>query len=402
MIESQPRVSVIIPTYNSGHTICVAVESVLAQTYQDVETIVIDDGSTDDTRLQLERYAGKIEYHYQCNQERSVARNHGIRLARGRYIAFLDADDWWLPDKLERQIAHVEKHPDLGMVYSWVNVVNEAGEELRILGNERPSSEATGVKLIEWFLLGNSIPTLSVVVRRECLDKVGSFDVSITYIEDWDLWMRIASKYPVGFVAKPLACYQVRHSYLPAVFARHQLQDKRLYVIEKALTARPDIKAEIREYARLRAYWYSALIDFGVKDIAAAQSRIEQIRFEISDFVNKTSQLEADLVAFAFSLYDDFTPEAEAIAFIEFVLANLPPELAILTSRGRQMKSILLGGYAFQARAQGHNSRARAFMKRAVALNPAFILNIGVLTTCLAGTWADKRNVSRIVRQRER
>ena len=388
--EGSPRVSVVIPTYNNSQTIGEAVESVLAQTYSNTEIIVIDDGSTDDTRLGLEKYAGKIDYRYQPNQERSVARNHGIRLARGRYIAFLDADDWWLPDKLGRQIAHAEAHPDLGLIYSWVNVVDETGTQLRVLGAERPSSEATGADLFEWFLLGNSAPTPSVVVRRECLDRVGLFDETITYIEDWDLWMRIASKYPVGHVAEPLACYSVHHSYLPAVFARHQLQEKRLVVIEKAFAARPEIGVDLRKHALLRACWYSALIAFGVRDVSAAHGWIEQALRQMPVLSGRACELEADLVAFAFSLYDDFTPEAEAIAFVEFVLKNLPPELAFLSRRSRLILGVLLGGYAFQARAQGDGARARALMRRALAMNPRSAFNIGALTTCLTGTWLDR------------
>jgi glycosyltransferase involved in cell wall biosynthesis len=390
MSHTGPLVSVIIPTYNNGQYIQTAVDSVLAQTVSDYEILVIDDGSTDDTRLRLEEYAGKIEYRYQSNQERSAARNHGIRLARGRYIAFLDSDDWWLPHKLERQIAHAEAHPDLGLVYSWVNVVGETGEKLRVSGTGRPSSEAAGADLFRWLLLGNSVPTLSVMVRRESLEAVGGFDESLTYIEDWDLWIRIASKYPVGHIAEPLACHRVYHLYLPAVFARHHLQERQLYVIEQAIGARPDIEAEARAQALLRARWRSALIDFGVRDIPAAHGWIKQFLGQMPDLSREAGELEADIVSFAFSLYDDFTPEAEATAFVEFVMENLPPELAFLKGRGRQMLGILLGSYAFQARARGDGPAARAMMRRALAMNPCSFFNIGVLTTCLTGTWLDK------------
>ncbi len=257
-------------------------------------------------------------------------------------------------------------------------------------GAERSASEATGADLFEWFLLGNSVPTLSVIVRRECLDSVGGFDESITYIEDWDLWMRIASRYPVGHVPESLAYYRVTHAYLPAVFARHHLQSKRLYVLEKAFAARPDIGAELQMHARLKARWYNTLIDFGVRDVVAAQGWIKEFLGLTPDLSGKAGELETDLVAFAFSLYHDCTPEAEAAAFIEFVLANLPAELAFLKRRGRRALGALLGGYAFQARARGDGRRAKALMRRALAMNPRSALNIGALTTCLTGTWLDK------------
>lgn len=385
-----PLVSVIIPTYNSAPTICRAIDSVLAQTFDDVEIVVIDDGSTDDTVQRLRQYEGKIAYHYQPNQERSVARNRGIQCSRGAYVAFLDADDHWLPNKLELQVSLLRACPEIGLVYSWVHIVDQAGEIVGRLGHERPSTESAGADLFRWLLLGYSVPTLSVVVRRDCFDSVGVFDESITYCEDWDLWLRIAGKYPFGHVAQPLACYRVQHSYLPAVFARHRLQSKRPYVIEKALAARPDIGVDLRIRARQRVCWYSALIDFGVRDIAAAQGWIEQMLHLGPDLAARGGELEDYLVAFAMSLYDDFTPEAEALTFVEFVLDNLPPELAFLGKRGRQISGILLGACAFRARARGDNARARAAMRRAVTRNPVSVLNLGVLTTCLSGTWIDR------------
>jgi glycosyltransferase involved in cell wall biosynthesis len=101
---TRSRVRVIIPAYNAGEYIEWAVHSVLDQTFKDCVIIVIDDGSTDDTKERLAPYSTQIRYVYQENQERSVARNHGIRCAQGDYIAFLDADDYWLPDKLARQV----------------------------------------------------------------------------------------------------------------------------------------------------------------------------------------------------------------------------------------------------------------------------------------------------------
>lgn len=390
MTSRQRRVSVIIPVFNGEASIARAIQSALAQDYSELEVLAIDDGSTDRTAEVVRGFGDRVVYCHQHNQERSVARNTGLALAQGEFIAFLDADDWWLPHKLARQIAHAEAHPDLGLIYSWVHVANEAGTHLRLLGDERPASEAAGADLFEWFLLGNSVPTLSVVVRRECLDEVGIFDEAITYIEDWDLWMRIASRYPVGHVAEPLACYSVRHAYLPAAFARHQLQIKRLYVIEKTLAARPNVGTEVKTRAYLRAHWYSALIDFGIKDVHAAHGWIAQALRRTPDLSARVEELESELVSFAFHLYDDFTPETESSAFVAFVLENLPPELAFLSKRSRRTLSALLSGYAFQARAYGDGPRAKALMRRALAMNPRAAFNIGALTTCLTGTWFDE------------
>ncbi len=115
----QPRVSVIIPAYNASATVCTAVDSALGQTFTNHEVIVVDDGSTDATRSRLDGYGSRIRYVYQQNQERSAARNNGIRHARGDLLAFLDADDYWAPHKLEKQVTLLDAHPDLGLVFSW-------------------------------------------------------------------------------------------------------------------------------------------------------------------------------------------------------------------------------------------------------------------------------------------
>ncbi|HNS52801.1 MAG TPA: glycosyltransferase [Anaerolineae bacterium] len=385
-----PAVSVIIPTFNSAATICQAIDSVLAQTLGDLEIIVVDDGSTDDTARRLRPYEDRIDYYYQPNQERSVARNRGIGRSRGTFIAFLDADDYWLPSKLELQLPVMRAHPELGLVYSWVNVVDQSGKTVGRLGHDLPHPESTGADYFEQLLLGDSVPTPSVVVRRDCLDSVGLFDESITYCEDWDLWLRIAGRYPFGHVAQVTACYRVRHSYLPEIFARHGLQVKRPCVIERALTARPDIGIELATRARQRVRWYSALIEFGMRDCKAAQGWVERMLRQGTVRDARAADLEGYLVAFALSLYDDHTPEAEATAFVRFVLDNLLPELAFLRARGRRIAGTVLAGYAFRARARGDYAAARATMRRALAKNPASASNLGVLTTCVVGTWLDR------------
>src|SRR5437867_1708261 len=113
-----PKVSIVIPTYNYGRYVVEAVESVLNQSFQDREVIVVDDGSTDDTRERLERFRGRIRYIYQRNKGLPAARNTGIRAARGAYVAFLDSDDLWLPEKLALQVPILDTRQQVGMVYT--------------------------------------------------------------------------------------------------------------------------------------------------------------------------------------------------------------------------------------------------------------------------------------------
>ena len=205
-----PKVSVIIPTYNSAQYIAEAIESVLAQTYKDYEIIVVDDGSIDNTREVLKPFMDKIIYVYKENGGQASARNLGIKMSKGEYIAFLDSDDIWLPQKLELQVELLDSRPEVGLVYS-DNYRFTDDEGIIGLGSQRVQG-LSGMVFNSLFLK-NFIPTLTVMVRRKCLDDVGLFDESkhIVHSEDYDLWLRIAKKYEIAYIDKPLAKYRYRY-----------------------------------------------------------------------------------------------------------------------------------------------------------------------------------------------
>lgn len=184
-----PRVSIIIPVYNGDRYIRQAIESVLSQTYQSYEIIVIDDGSTDNTSLFLEAYIKTIRYIYQKNQGVSAARNHGIALARGELIAFLDADDFFLPDKLTAQVGVFDAQPNLGIVHSGWRRVNQDGETIK---DETPWDYVPKLDLEGW-LRWKPIGTMGTLMfRRDWLQKVGSFEAGLGQAEDVDLVLRLA------------------------------------------------------------------------------------------------------------------------------------------------------------------------------------------------------------------
>ena len=183
-----PRVSVIIPVYNCDRYINQAIESIFAQTYQSYEIIVIDDGSTDNTRKTMEPYMEMIHYVYQQNQGVSAARNHGINLARGELIAFLDADDFFLPDKLTDQVRIFDTQPNLGIVHSGWRRVNQQGETIK---NETPWDYVPKLNLEGW-LRWKPIGTMGTLMfRRDWLQEVGSFEVGLSQAEDVDLILRL-------------------------------------------------------------------------------------------------------------------------------------------------------------------------------------------------------------------
>lgn len=197
-----PLFSVVIPTYNSASKVTHAIKSVLAQKFKDYEIWVIDDGSTDNTQTALQPFADQIHYHYQENQGAAAARNQGITHARGTYVAFLDADDWWYPQKLARVAEAIPTWPDTGLFYSQVDFLNAAGEKLWTY-----RSEDRGTSNYLTLLKRDFVMTSSTVVKKTCFTEVGTFDITLSRCQDWDMWIRITRNYPIHLIAEPLSAY---------------------------------------------------------------------------------------------------------------------------------------------------------------------------------------------------
>lgn len=195
------KVSVIIPVYNGEKYIYEAIDSILNQAYQDFEIIVIDDGSTDNTPKILKEYGSKIKWKSQENKGQASAINEAIKMANGEYIALLDSDDVYLPNKLEIQISYLDRHQKIGLVYSNRYLINADG---KIIGMRR-SSRPDNILLLQ----ENYIPRSTVVHRKKCIDKVGMYDESISGNDDWDMWIRISEKFKMGYIDKPLVKYRV-------------------------------------------------------------------------------------------------------------------------------------------------------------------------------------------------
>lgn len=195
------KVSIIIPTFNRRDYITTALDSVLAQSYKDYEIIIIDDGSSDDTKEVLKPYQNNIRYFYQDNRGIPATRNKGIREAQGDYIAFLDSDDYWLPEKLKRQIECFKQNPHHGMVATRCSSITPDG---RFRKKNRPGK--SGWVLTDLFK-ANFIRTSSAMIKKECFEKVGLFDESLPECEEYDLWLRITKHYPIGFINEPLTVY---------------------------------------------------------------------------------------------------------------------------------------------------------------------------------------------------
>jgi glycosyltransferase involved in cell wall biosynthesis len=204
----EPLVSVIIATHNRAEFVGQTLKSVLDQTHKGIEVIVVDDGSTDNTADLLKQYEGRIKYVYQERSERSKARNRGVKHSRGTYIAFLDSDDLWLPEKIERQVQLLNERPDVGVVYTDVQFIDAKGNAY---SDEISWDVPKRQVLYEDLMTHNVITgtTSSVMIRRECLDKVGLFDESMDACEDLDLFRRIAQYYTFYKIELPLVRFRI-------------------------------------------------------------------------------------------------------------------------------------------------------------------------------------------------
>ena len=210
-MNSSPLVSVIVPTYNRAEVISGAVESVLAQTYKNIEIVVVDDGSTDDTQAKLEEYAGRIRVVRQANRGPAAARNHGIQVALGEIIAFLDSDDLWLPTKLARQVALLTAGGDsVPCCLCNARLRSAHGDDelsFHVAQIYPPFEQGIWLNPAEVLATRFVFFNQAVAVRRWALDKIGGFDESLWLLEDWDLALRLSTLGPWAFLREPLAIW---------------------------------------------------------------------------------------------------------------------------------------------------------------------------------------------------
>ena len=227
---STPTVSVVIPAYNADAYIAETIQSALDQTYRDLEVIVVDDGSSDETMARVSAFGERVRLHQQRNGGVARARNTGVSLARGEWIAFLDADDLWLPTKIERQLAMAAS----AMTFTDRYNIGDRGELPEVQSVCQPMA---GGDIFEALLRrGNFITTTSVLIRRALFNELGGFSVTFNGTEDWDLWLRVAAEHDIAFCPEPLVRYRFHAAGISRNFAR--MNRERLEVIGRALASR--------------------------------------------------------------------------------------------------------------------------------------------------------------------
>jgi glycosyltransferase involved in cell wall biosynthesis len=368
-------VTVIIPAYNQASYLGQAVQSALAQTHRDLEVIVVDDGSTDDTALVAQAFADtRVRYIYQENRGLSSARNAGLREASGVFISFLDSDDQFLPHKLELLLAELERHPEAGLAAGQAIPVDQDGQPIgKVFDKGLPAERA------QW-LLGNPLHVGSVLLRREWQERVGFFDESLRSYEDWDLWLRLArARCPMRWVARPVSLYRFH----PTQMTRdgRQMTTATFAVLDKVLSD-PTLPADWRHLedlafsnAHLRATAQAYLLgDFE----SAKVSLIKAIELNPALVANNQAVLANQFLA-----WTDLPKTSDRLMFLQRIYDNLPDSLIELRQRRRSDLGQAAMVLAFESYQRNDLGRARSAALKAVRYQPRWLMNRGALSVLL-------------------
>ncbi len=254
IVAENPLISVVIPTYNRAPLLVEAVESVLRQTFDNFEILVVDDGSTDDTKERLKTYTERIRYFYQPNAGVSSARNLGIRESRGALIAFLDSDDTWHSEKLKVQAEYLHTHSEIGLVYCGIELLGHSETRAEIKRRRPLQGKRTIADIFEDPYL---VPS-STVVRRTIFERIGMFNPLLKTAEDVDFFLRVAMKFPIAFIDRNLVTKRILADCISEDLRSYE---DLLRVLKMYVEQHPDFAEENRKL--VSSVFAEVLVDYG-------------------------------------------------------------------------------------------------------------------------------------------
>ena len=263
-----PRVSILVPNYNYGRFLTQAIETLLAQTLKDLEVIVIDDASTDESSQVLDQYTAHPRVRiirHAVNRGHIRSYNEGLALARGAYVGIVSADDYCLwADALERQVAVFERFPEVGMVYSAHCMLDPDGRITRVAPRAEDGVR-NGLDEFRSLLWGNYILHSGTLLKRDVQEKLGPYDPTLPQSGDWDLWLRASALSAVGYIAEPLYVYRLHRSNMQSRgIPPAQQADQNVRTLDKAFASLPpetppdiiDARERARQHALLQTAWF--------------------------------------------------------------------------------------------------------------------------------------------------
>jgi glycosyltransferase involved in cell wall biosynthesis len=369
-----PTISVVIPAYNQAAYLGAAIRSVLGQTRQDFEIIVVDDGSTDGTSEVAASFAdARVRCIRQDNRGLPAARNTGIRAATGACVSLLDSDDLFLPRKLELLADALDRQPGLGLVAGKAAYIDQDGCDLQQpIGSALPDDPAQ-------LLLGNPIHVGSVLVRRAWLERVGLFDERLRACEDWDMWLRLATAgCPMRSIDQPVSLYRVHTAQMTRSAKR--MREAMLQTLDKTFAA-PDLPESWRAW-RSQAY-AAAYVKAGGRALLASEFA------DAANDLDQAARLDPGLaerdgqrLAALLSNWSDDPAAGDALDYLQRAYGHLPPSLEGLRRRGPRELARKAKQMAFDAYRRGEVRRARALFWRAFIYQPVSLKDRGTLTIC--------------------
>lgn len=250
-----PLVSVIIPAYNAADTVLETIESVLQQSLQDLELIVVDDGSTDDTLAVIKTVEDpRLKLFSFENGGCAAARNRGIEQASGAFLSFVDADDLWVTDKLQKQLQALQQNPAAGGAYSWTLVMDASGESFYPGNCESFEGDVYPHLLLSNFIASGS----NMLFRREAVADVGGFDTSLRSYEDWDYYLRLSRQWPFAVVKEPQILYRKSDTSMCSNFA---VMEQYIFILHnKVFATVPPALKHLEQHSRAKKHDFLAQI----------------------------------------------------------------------------------------------------------------------------------------------
>ncbi len=374
-------VSVIIPAYNQEHFIEEAVQSALMQTYANVEVIVIDDGSSDDTREKIAALTDtRIRYYWQQNKGLSAARNTGIRLARGEFLTFLDSDDRFLPEKIARLCRVMIDNPHLGFTAGQAILIDENGRRIpRKFESVLPARPQD-------LLLGNPFHVGSVLLRKDWQEKTGFFDENLRSYEDWDYWLRLSlAGCPMEVISEPVSEYRFHTAQMTR--NGQQMTAATMAVLEKTF-ARFDLPtewAQMKASAYANAYLRAAAHHYLALDFSSAREHL----IKAIDLNPDLARNGAAALAAKIAGWSDLPKSDDPIQFIDSIYSNLPEELSDLKGNRQTAVARIAVQTAFETFQSGDFLRARKAAIKAIQNNPVYLFNRGIIAILMKSTFTN-------------
>ncbi len=369
----RPLVSVIVPTYNRAELLRLTIESVLAQRWQPLELIVVDDGSRDGTPALLRSYGDRLRVIRQDNAGGTAARNAGTRAARGAYLNWLDHDDLMHPDKIARQLAVFRAHPALGLVHCGYERIDREGRVLeRITGLPEGDVRA---RLVCGCFVWSGAP----LVRREVIEQVGLFDETV-WSSDADLWLRIAlAGWRWGCVQEPLGQYRILPDSTMADVARTERLDMAILDRVFADPRLPAAARANRHEAYFNQRFWLATRYYTIGDWEAAGRNLREAFRWKPELLDEADELVAYFGGAAMDPRVD-----DPLRFVDGVLAHLPPEAAVVVALSERLRSHVALRLALRAYAHGAVAEGRVAFDAAVRIDPGLLDRPSELAAALA------------------